>query len=230
MPYQWSLRIWPSDRTQGYKPADEGPSEYQTIPLEKIEDFGVHCKQYYALDVSYFKSDLDRRLLDSLWNKYWVNTLSSSNLITVRPEAACRQAVVGPVVRWLAGSDVGVSAATFRFVVHTLLLSSLRGNCAEQCGQIHHFWGKDAEIISSSKMCQPKFGWQAHTIWKIWLHNHTFKHKAMQFHNICWNKQFAHPPACPTRRIWPPWCRTMRSSLNIGHPCYGGGSWSSMFQ
>lgn len=68
---------------QGYKPPDEGPSEYQTIPLNKIEDFGVHCKQYYSLDVSYFKSKLDRRLLDSLWNKYWVNTLSSSSLLTV---------------------------------------------------------------------------------------------------------------------------------------------------
>ena len=31
---------------QGYKPPDEGPSEYQSIPLNKIEDFGVHCKQY----------------------------------------------------------------------------------------------------------------------------------------------------------------------------------------
>ena len=30
---------------QGYKPPDEGPAEYQTIPLHKIEDFGVHCKQ-----------------------------------------------------------------------------------------------------------------------------------------------------------------------------------------
>ena len=29
---------------KGYKPQDEGPSEYQTIPLNKIEDFGVHCK------------------------------------------------------------------------------------------------------------------------------------------------------------------------------------------
>lgn len=67
---------------QGYKPANEEPSEYQTIPLNKIEDFGVHCKQYYSLEVSYFKSSMDRRLLDSLWNKYWVNTLSSSSLIT----------------------------------------------------------------------------------------------------------------------------------------------------
>lgn len=69
--------------SQGYKPPSEEPSEYQTIPLNKIEDFGVHCKSYYALDVTYFKSALDRRLLDSLWNKYWVNTLSSTNLITV---------------------------------------------------------------------------------------------------------------------------------------------------
>lgn len=67
---------------KGYKPPDEGPSEYQTIPLNKIEDFGVHCKQYYSLEVSYFKSAFDRRLLDSLWNKYWVNTLSSSSLLT----------------------------------------------------------------------------------------------------------------------------------------------------
>nr|CAG4644833.1 EOG090X078Z [Leptodora kindtii] len=67
---------------KGYKPPNEEPSEYQTIPLNKIEDFGVHCKQYYALEASYFKSPLDRRLLDSLWNKYWVSTLSSSSLIT----------------------------------------------------------------------------------------------------------------------------------------------------
>ncbi|XP_029201317.2 COP9 signalosome complex subunit 5-like [Acropora millepora] len=67
---------------KGYKPPDEGPSEYQTIPLNKIEDFGVHCKQYYSLEVSYFKSSLDRKLLEMLWNKYWVNTLSSSSLLT----------------------------------------------------------------------------------------------------------------------------------------------------
>jgi len=30
---------------KGYKPSNQGPSEYQTIPLEKIEDFGIHCKQ-----------------------------------------------------------------------------------------------------------------------------------------------------------------------------------------
>jgi len=67
---------------KGYKPPDDGASEYQTIPLNKIEDFGVHCKQYYSLDVTYFKSAMDKSLLDSLWNHYWVNTLSSSSLLT----------------------------------------------------------------------------------------------------------------------------------------------------
>lgn len=37
--------------------------------------------QYYALDITYFKSSLDCHLLDLLWNKYWVNTLSSSPLL-----------------------------------------------------------------------------------------------------------------------------------------------------
>lgn len=77
-----TLIIAPNNWFKGYKSQNEEPSEYQTIPLNKIEDFGVHCKQYYSLEVSYFKSALDRRLLDSLWNKYWVNTLSSSSLLT----------------------------------------------------------------------------------------------------------------------------------------------------
>lgn len=34
---------------EGYKPPDEPISEYQTIPLNKIEDFGVHCKQVSLL-------------------------------------------------------------------------------------------------------------------------------------------------------------------------------------
>lgn len=39
--------------------------------------------RYYSLDVKYFKSSLDSQLLDLLWNKYWVDTLSSSPLTMV---------------------------------------------------------------------------------------------------------------------------------------------------
>ena len=31
-----------------YKPPDAVTSEYQSIPLDKIEDFGVHANQYVA--------------------------------------------------------------------------------------------------------------------------------------------------------------------------------------
>lgn len=72
-----AFRTYPAQ----YKPRDEGPSEYQTIPINKIEDFGVHCKSYYPLDVSYFKSSLDASLLDLLWNKYWARALSTSPLV-----------------------------------------------------------------------------------------------------------------------------------------------------
>jgi len=73
---------------ENYKPEGESQSEYQSIPISKIEDFGVHCKRYYPLEVSYFKSNLDSHLLDLLWNKYWVSTLSSNVLLTNRDYTA----------------------------------------------------------------------------------------------------------------------------------------------
>lgn len=48
----------------------------------------VLCVQYYSLDISFFKSSLDSHMLDLLWNKYWVNTLSSSPLLANREFAA----------------------------------------------------------------------------------------------------------------------------------------------
>ena len=68
-----------------YKPPQETQTDdFQTIPLGKIEDFGAHSSRYYSLSVSHFKSSLDTALLESLWNKYWVATLSSSPLFTSR--------------------------------------------------------------------------------------------------------------------------------------------------
>ena len=68
---------------ENYTPPNASASEYQSIPLSKIEDFGVHANQYYQVDVEIFKSSLDNELLALLWNKYWVNTLSQSPLISV---------------------------------------------------------------------------------------------------------------------------------------------------
>ncbi|KDN39096.1 Mov34-domain-containing protein [Tilletiaria anomala UBC 951] len=80
-----AFRTFPED----YKsPTSAEESEYQNIPYNKIEDFGVHANQYYPLQVEIFKSSLDDKLLALLWNKYWVSTLSQSPLIVNRSYTA----------------------------------------------------------------------------------------------------------------------------------------------
>lgn len=38
-----------ADIAQGMNPADGAVSEYQSIPLDKVEDFGVHVKSWVAV-------------------------------------------------------------------------------------------------------------------------------------------------------------------------------------
>ena len=75
---------------QGYKPPDAAADEFESVPLGKIEDFGAHQNQYYPLEISYFKSASDTALLNSLWNKYWIGTLSSSPLLSNLPFMAAQ--------------------------------------------------------------------------------------------------------------------------------------------
>lgn len=87
-----AFRTFPED----YKPENQDggtDSEgFQTVPLAKMEDFGAHSERYYSLEVSHFKSTLDSKLLEALWNKYWVSTLSSSPLFTNRDFATKQMA------------------------------------------------------------------------------------------------------------------------------------------
>ena len=71
---------------EGYKPEDSGSSAegMAAVPMAKAADFGAHANRYYGLEVSHYKSSLDAKLLEALWNKYWVQTLSSSPLFTNR--------------------------------------------------------------------------------------------------------------------------------------------------
>eukprot|EP00667_Euglena_gracilis_P014792 EG_transcript_15348 len=68
---------------EGYANAAES-SEWQSVPSDRIEDFGVHAKCYYQLEMSFYKSSLDAQLLDLQWRKYWVNTLAASPLTNNR--------------------------------------------------------------------------------------------------------------------------------------------------
>lgn len=53
--------------------------------MNKIEDFGVHADRYYQLKVEIYKTKTEERLLELLWNKYWVATLSQSLILSVSP-------------------------------------------------------------------------------------------------------------------------------------------------
>ncbi|KAF2432323.1 Mov34-domain-containing protein [Tothia fuscella] len=76
-----AFRTFPDD----HKPEAGTDSDgFQSIPMDKIQDFGAHAERYYSMEISHFKSTLDTKLLASLWNKYWIGTLSSSPLLTNR--------------------------------------------------------------------------------------------------------------------------------------------------
>ncbi|KAK3900880.1 JAB1/Mov34/MPN/PAD-1 ubiquitin protease-domain-containing protein [Staphylotrichum tortipilum] len=59
----------------------------QSVPLTKADDFGAHASKYYPLRVEHYRSTLDAKLLDQLWNKYWVQTLAQNPLLTNRDYA-----------------------------------------------------------------------------------------------------------------------------------------------
>lgn len=71
---------------ENYKPDAQAPSADgpTAVPMAKAADYGAHADRYYPLEVSHYKSTLDIKLLEALWNKYWVQTLSSSPLFTNR--------------------------------------------------------------------------------------------------------------------------------------------------
>ena len=73
-----AFRTYPPD----YVVPEDDRSDYQSIPLNKIEDFGVHAKRYYKLEVSFFKSKLDAKILDVLWAKHWVSTLAANPILS----------------------------------------------------------------------------------------------------------------------------------------------------
>ncbi|KAF9493404.1 Mov34-domain-containing protein [Pleurotus eryngii] len=112
---------------ENYTPPNATTSEYQSIPLSKIEDFGVHANQYYPIDVEIFKSSLDNELLGMLWNKYWVNTLSQSPLISNRAYAVSQ---LSDFHQKLAKAQSSVHAT--RAAVPTLALKDKDGALANK--------------------------------------------------------------------------------------------------
>jgi len=108
-----AFRTYPED----YKPergGGGGSEGFETIPMDKIQDFGAYADRYYSMEVSHFKSSLDTQLLESLWNKYWVSTLSSSPLFTNHEygtkqmaDLAMKMKAAKPVISMSTAGDAG---------------------------------------------------------------------------------------------------------------------------
>ncbi|KAG9252222.1 JAB1/Mov34/MPN/PAD-1 ubiquitin protease-domain-containing protein [Emericellopsis atlantica] len=80
-----AFRTYPADGTGAVVSGSATTSDgFQAVPLDKAAEFGAHANRYYSLEVSHFKSTLETHLLEQLWHKYWVQTLSQNPLLTNR--------------------------------------------------------------------------------------------------------------------------------------------------
>jgi COP9 signalosome complex subunit 5 len=80
-----AFRTFPADyRAPGAGSGHVTSDGFQAVPLVKAAEFGAHASRYYSLEVSHFKSTLDAHLLELLWHKYWVQTLSQNTLLANR--------------------------------------------------------------------------------------------------------------------------------------------------
>lgn len=79
-----AFRTYPDTQRKADGSSGVASDGFQAVPLSKAAEFGVHADRYYSLQVSHFKSTLDSHLLEQLWHKYWVQTLSQNPLLTNR--------------------------------------------------------------------------------------------------------------------------------------------------
>lgn len=112
--------------SKGKNPTGGTPeSTSMSIPSGKLKDFGVHSRFYYQLEISYFKSSLDSKLLDLLWNKYWASTLSQSTLLAnydystnqIHELSLKTDAASDVLAKALRKSDVGQNSVRRRMMV-----------------------------------------------------------------------------------------------------------------
>ena len=98
-----------------------------SVPLSKVEDFGVHANEYYQLDVDHFKSTLDAKLLDALWGKYWIASLAQNALATNRSYTAERLEDVDAKLKRLGRQSASGGLAGFAGLASSLGLHSSGG-------------------------------------------------------------------------------------------------------
>ena len=55
--------------------------EFDSIPLDRTEEFGVHQSKYYRLTHSFFHSKYEDSIIKLMYKNYWVDTLCSNAML-----------------------------------------------------------------------------------------------------------------------------------------------------
>ena len=54
---------------------------FDSVPLNKAEEFGVHQNKYYRMPHEFFQSKFEGEMIKTMYNDYWVDTLYSNALL-----------------------------------------------------------------------------------------------------------------------------------------------------
>jgi len=136
---------------EGYTPPSLGKNkddEYQSIPLSKIEDFGAHANSYYPLEIEHFKSSADSKILDLLWEKYWVMTLSQNTWLSNRVYTTSQmQEMTDKLTKSTNSLYNNHKRNTLKTLIPTSLRTTIENENSRASSSHHH---PDAPLANSS--------------------------------------------------------------------------------
>ena len=55
--------------------------EFDSIPLNRAEEFGVHQNKYYRMPHYFFQSQFENNIVKLIYKNYWVDSLCSNALL-----------------------------------------------------------------------------------------------------------------------------------------------------
>lgn len=58
----------------------------ESVPEDKIKDFGMHYKEYYSLEMEYFMNTKDAEIVECGFNNFWKTVIESDKLIDNRED------------------------------------------------------------------------------------------------------------------------------------------------
>ncbi|KNZ57545.1 COP9 signalosome complex subunit 5 [Puccinia sorghi] len=141
---------------EGYTPPSLGKNkddEYQSIPLSKIEDFGAHANSYYPLEIEHFKSGADSKILDLLWERYWVMTLSQNTWLSNRVYTTSQmQEMTDKLTKSTNSLYNNHKRNTLKTLIPTSLRTTIENENNHASGSHHH---PDAPLANSSHSNTP---------------------------------------------------------------------------